>query len=86
MNVSYYCFDDVVLGHRLDADQKRWKVISFRGGFHGRTMGALSATANMKYQEPFTPLVPGFKYADLNNIQSVEEVRHQTMLFSNYIF
>jgi acetylornithine aminotransferase len=33
-------------------------IISFGGGFHGRTFGSLSATPNPKYQAPFLPLVP----------------------------
>lgn len=36
------------------------RVVCFTDAFHGRTMGALSATANPKYQLPFAPLVPGF--------------------------
>jgi acetylornithine/LysW-gamma-L-lysine aminotransferase len=37
-------------------------VIAFVGGFHGKTMGALSATWKRKYREPFLPLVPGFSH------------------------
>jgi acetylornithine aminotransferase len=36
------------------------RIVCFTDAFHGRTMGALSATSNPKYQLPFTPLVPGF--------------------------
>ncbi len=36
------------------------RIVCFTNAFHGRTMGALSATPNRKYQLPFTPLVPGF--------------------------
>ncbi len=35
--------------------------------FHGRTMGALSATPAPKYQKPFLPLVPGFIHAKFND-------------------
>ncbi len=35
--------------------------------FHGRTMGALSATFNPKYKKPFEPLVPGFRFVPYNN-------------------
>jgi len=41
--------------------------------FHGRTMGALSATFNPKYREPFEPLIPGFHFVPYNNIEKVEE-------------
>ena len=36
-------------------------IISATGGFHGRTLGALSATAQESKQAPFAPLVPGFR-------------------------
>jgi acetylornithine/succinyldiaminopimelate/putrescine aminotransferase len=38
-------------------------MIAFRGGFHGRTMGALAATDRPAYQEPFRPLMPGVHFA-----------------------
>ena len=41
--------------------------VAFSGGFHGRTMGALSVTARRKYQEPFAPLVPGVTVAPFND-------------------
>ncbi|BGP16509.1 hypothetical protein JCM10213_001153 [Rhodosporidiobolus nylandii] len=49
------------------------EIVSFRDGFHGRSMGALSATWQEKYQAPFSPLVPGFKPATLNDIESINE-------------
>ena len=54
-------------------DKDKYKIISFKGAFHGRTMGALSATPNEKYQEPFSPMVPGFVYAEWNDLVGVEE-------------
>lgn len=50
------------------------EIVSFRDGFHGRSMGALSATWQPKYQLPFAPLVPGFVPATLNDIDSINEV------------
>ena len=41
----------------------RYKIITFTGGFHGRTLGALTATAQPKYHEGLGPLVAGFVYA-----------------------
>jgi len=38
------------------------EMIAFVGGFHGKTMGSLSATWNSRYRAPFEPLVPGFKH------------------------
>src|SRR5512133_1929590 len=39
--------------------------------FHGRTMGALSATWEKKYREPFEPLVPGFTHVPYNNLEAL---------------
>lgn len=50
------------------------KVLAFEHSFHGRTMGALSATATKKYKEPFYPLVPGYEFAPYNDIQKLEEI------------
>ena len=47
-------------------------VIAAMRGFHGRTMGALSATYNKTYREPFEPLVPGFSHVPFNNIEALE--------------
>jgi predicted acetylornithine/succinylornithine family transaminase len=41
--------------------RRRGDLVVLEGGFHGRTMGALSATPQETKQEPFAPLVPGFK-------------------------
>jgi putrescine aminotransferase len=40
----------------------RHKFVSTHGGYHGKTLGALSATGREKYQKPFEPLVPGFSF------------------------
>jgi predicted acetylornithine/succinylornithine family transaminase len=47
-------------------------IITMRGAFHGRTLGALSATPNEKYQHGFEPLVPGFKYVPYGDLGAVE--------------
>lgn len=43
-------------------------LLAFRGGFHGRTGFALSATWTPKYRAPFEPLVPGVRFADFNDV------------------
>ncbi|GAA6026154.1 hypothetical protein JCM11491_001703 [Sporobolomyces phaffii] len=48
------------------------EIVSFRDGFHGRSMGALSATWQDKYQAPFAPLIPGFVPATLNDIEGIQ--------------
>ncbi|KAI8919769.1 pyridoxal phosphate-dependent transferase [Entophlyctis helioformis] len=52
----------------------KFKVLSFANGFHGRSLGALSATHNPKYQTPFLPLVPGFDVAPLNDIAAARSL------------
>jgi acetylornithine/N-succinyldiaminopimelate aminotransferase len=47
---------------------EKYHVLSFFNGFHGRTYGALSATAQEKFHVGFGPLLPGFHYASLNDI------------------
>lgn len=55
----------------------RSKIISIMRGFHGRTLGALSATFNPKYRKPFAPLIPGFDFVPLNNIERMREQADQ---------
>ena len=55
---------------RLHA-QPRYKMITFQNGFHCRTLGALTATAQPKYHAGLGPLVAGFRYAPLNDLDAV---------------
>ncbi|KAJ1732131.1 acetylornithine aminotransferase [Coemansia biformis] len=55
---------------RVDPNLKHG-IVSFTGGFHGRTMGALSVTATPKYQTPFTPLIPGVQTAKFNQTEEI---------------
>jgi len=59
---------------RLHTAKGKYKIVTFENGFHGRTFGALTATAQPKYQEGFQPLVPGFLYAPLNDLAAVERL------------
>ena len=59
-----YAYDrDGVAGH---------EVIAMEHSFHGRTMGALSVTGNAHYREPFENLIPGIKFAQFNDLDSVK--------------
>jgi len=49
----------------------RYRIISFNKSFHGRTMGALSATAQQDKQKVYQPLLEGFDYAEINDFDSV---------------
>ena len=51
---------------------ERRTILSFRGSFHGRTLAAVTATAQPKYQEGFEPLPGGFRYCDFNDIAAFD--------------
>ena len=53
---------------RLHTPKQRYKIISFTGGFHGRTYGSTSATAQPKYHEDIGPLLAGFRYAPFGDL------------------
>ncbi|HEU5081291.1 MAG TPA: aspartate aminotransferase family protein [Opitutaceae bacterium] len=53
---------------------KVYKVITAKSAFHGRTFGGMSATPQEKIQKGFRPLVPGFSYGELNNLQSFADL------------
>ncbi|KAJ5554774.1 hypothetical protein N7535_007220 [Penicillium sp. DV-2018c] len=59
-------------GRTLDPSGAKHEFVSFHNSFHGRTMGALSATPNPKYQTPFSPMIPGFKYGDYNQVEQLQ--------------
>ena len=53
---------------------KCYKVICAKSAFHGRTFGGMSATPQEKIQKGFRPLVPGFVFGELNNLQSFADL------------
>ena len=59
---------------RRHTSSEKYKIISAEGGFHGRTMGAITATAQPKYHQGFLPLVPGFVYVPYNDVKALQEV------------
>ena len=50
------------------------EIVAFRGGFHGRTMGALAATARPAFQDPFRPLMPGVRFIEVGDTMEVERL------------
>lgn len=62
------------VGKTLDPTGAKHEFVSFNGAFHGRTMGALSATPNPKYQQPFSPMVPGFRVGNYNDVAAIDEL------------
>jgi predicted acetylornithine/succinylornithine family transaminase len=59
---------------RLHTPKERYKIITFEGGFHGRTLGAVTATAQPKYHEGIGPLVAGFNYAPFGDLDAVRRL------------
>lgn len=48
------------------------EIIAMNHSFHGRSLGALSVTGTEKYRTPFGPLIPGIKFAEFNDLESVK--------------
>ncbi len=59
---------------RLHTPPERYKIITFEGGFHGRTLATTTATAQPKYHEGLGPLMAGFCYAPFGDLNAVTEL------------
>ena len=62
----------IKLARRHGIESARHEIITFNQSFHGRTIGAMSATAQGKIHDGFGPLFPGFVYSLLNDLEAVE--------------
>lgn len=62
------------VGKARNPSGEHYEIVSFQNSFHGRTMGSLSATPNPKYQGPFSPMIPGFKYGTYNDESQLERL------------
>jgi len=56
-----------------NGDGKKYRVLALEHSFHGRTFGALSATAHKKYRDPFEPLVPGFEFVAFDDVRDLRD-------------
>lgn len=56
-----------------DRGADKTEIVCFENSFHGRSMGALSVTANAKYQAPFAPLIPGVRVGRLNSMEDLAD-------------
>lgn len=63
---------------KLSGNPNKTKIISALNSFHGRTLGAITATGQTKYQKSFTPLVPDFDYIEYNNIKDLDKIDDNT--------
>ena len=57
--------------HQADGSP-RYEVLTFTQSFHGRTLGAMSATGQAKIQEGFDPLLPGFRHLPFNDLAALK--------------
>ena len=58
--------------------EARYEVITFTSSFHGRTLGSMAATGQKKIQEGFDPLLPGFRYVALNDLDALKAAINET--------
>ena len=56
----------------------RSEIISFKGSYHGSTLGALSAMGYEKYKRAYRPLIPGHRQLNYNDIKSLDEISSRT--------
>ncbi len=59
---------------RLHTPDEKYKIITFLGGFHGRTYGAVTATAQPKYHQGIGPMMAGFSYAPHGDLEAVRDL------------
>jgi len=64
--------DAVELAVKLGRLHGKDKIIAAKGGFHGKTMGALTATGNEGYRAPFHPLLPGAHHVPFGDVRALE--------------
>jgi acetylornithine aminotransferase len=57
----------------------RHRIICMENSFHGRTLGALSATGQSKFWQGFDPLLPGFSFVPFNNLEAVAQAVDDTV-------
>ncbi len=58
----------------LQSPIAKTKIVAFSGGFHGRTVGALSVTYKEQYRAPFAPLMPDVVFAPFNDLEGARAV------------
>ena len=57
---------------KISGHPEKSEIVTAEKSFHGRTLAAITATGQPKYQKSFTPLVPGYKYIPYNNVEALE--------------
>jgi acetylornithine/N-succinyldiaminopimelate aminotransferase len=64
----------IKFARKYGQESGRFEIITMKRSFHGRTYGAMTATGQDRIHEGFSPLVPGFAYADFNDLESVKRL------------
>lgn len=59
---------------KISGHPEKSEIVTAEKSFHGRTLAAITATGQPKYQKSFTPLVPGYKYIPYNNVEALKDV------------
>ena len=79
-NCSTFCKRDcpVLPGALPEIGGKPARIISMTHGFHGRTMGALSATWKPAIREKFEPLVPNIEFVEAGNVEALHDAFAET--------
>ncbi len=57
------------IARRWGSDKGKYRILSFKNSFHGRTIATLALTGQTKYQEGFGPFPEGFDYIEFNNFE-----------------
>ena len=60
------------LARKWGSTAGKFEIVTMKNSFHGRTLATMTATGQTKYQKGFEPLMPGFAYAEFNNLDSVK--------------
>jgi acetylornithine/N-succinyldiaminopimelate aminotransferase len=68
----------IKLARRRGAERGAYAIVSLVGSFHGRTLGALAATGQPKYQQPFAPLPEGFFHVPINDAEALRSAVNGT--------
>jgi predicted acetylornithine/succinylornithine family transaminase len=58
---------------KFKGHNERYEIITMKNSFHGRTLGAISATGQTKYQDGLNPLLPGIQHVTYNDIDALKE-------------
>ena len=64
----------IKFARKYGQESGRFEIITMKRSFHGRTYGAMTATGQERIHEGFNPLLPGFAYADFNDLESVKRL------------